>query len=115
MAKERKMLRAILPGYLIEVGLAVIWYGCILIYHAFRYQGYCGSFDLDMVLSQAPPPPCSFGDYMLEAAAGYWKIGISALTVGFLLILPLSLLLAIGLYATADSLYFSIRRRGRAS
>ena len=109
------MLRAILLGYLIEVGLAVIWYVCILIYHAFKYKGYCGSFDLGISITKAPALPCSFGAYMFEAAAGYLNIGIYTLTFGFLLILPLSLLLAIGLYAIADSLYLSIKQRGSAS
>src|SRR2546423_14039982 len=101
MAKERKMLRAILLGYLIEVGLALVWYVSILIYHAFKYNGHCGGFDLNLLITKAPPPPCSFSNYMFEAAAGYFTIGIYALTVGFLLVLPLSLIVAVGLYAVA--------------
>ena len=109
------MLRAILLGYLIEVGLAVVWYVGILIYHASRYEGYCGGFALSFPISKAPPPPCSFGDYMREAVAGYFTIGSYALTAGFLLILPLSLLIAVGLYAIADSLYLTIKKKGAAS
>jgi len=115
MAKERRMFRAILLGYLIEVGLAVLLYVGALTYHATQYKGYCGGFDPDFTISKAPPPPCSFGGYMREAVAGYFTIGSYALTVGFLLVLPLSLLVAVGLYAIADSLYLTLKKKGAAS
>ena len=112
MAKERKMFRAILLGYLIEVGLVVSGYISILIYHAFRYKGFCGRFDEP---SSNPPPPCSFSDYMLEAVAGYFTIGFYTLTVGFVLLLPVSLLITVGLYAIADSLYLTVTKKGGAN
>jgi len=111
MAKERKMLRVVLLGYLMEVGLVIVWYVCILTYQALKYQGYCGAFDTP---SSNPPPPCSFGDYMHEAVAGYFTIGTYVVTVGFLVMLPLSLLIAVGLYAIADSLHLTLKKKRAA-
>ena len=48
---------------------------------------------------------------MHEAVAGYFTIGIYVVTVGFLVMLPLSLLIAVGLYAIADSLHLMLKKK----
>ena len=107
MPKERNILRAILIGYLIEVALVLLWCVCALLYKAFMYDGLCSSSDPADYL-KAHSVPCSFSDYMFEAAANYFTTGLYILTFGFLLVLPLSLLAAIALHGMAEAAYSKV-------